>query len=55
VYKLREEIDDDFEEFYEDLLNQIDDDNDDKTYADKNFEDEVLEWMDYYENTLRFT
>ena len=55
VYKLKEEIDDDFEDFYDDLLDQIYNVNDDKTLADKNFENEVLEWMDYYENTLRFT
>ena len=55
VYKLREEIDEDFEDFYDDLLDKISDENDDKTYADKNFEDEVLEYMDYCENTLRFT
>ena len=55
VYKLKEEIDDDFEDFYDDLLDQIYNVNDDKTLADKNYENEVLEWMDYYENTLRFT
>ena len=55
VYKLKEEIDDDFEDFYDDLLDQIYNVNDDKTLTDKNFENEVLEWMDYYENTLRFT
>ena len=55
VYKLKEEIDDDFEDFYDDLLDQIYNVNDDKTLTDKNYENEVLEWMDYYENTLRFT
>jgi len=55
VYKLKEEIDDNFEDFYDDLLDQIYNVNDDKTLTDKNFENEVLEWMDYYENTLRFT
>jgi TRAP-type mannitol/chloroaromatic compound transport system substrate-binding protein len=54
VYKLREEIDDDFEDFYDDLLDQIYDVND-LTYSDDNFEDEVVEWMNYCENTLRFT
>ena len=54
VYKLREEIDEDFEDFYDDLLNQIYDVND-MTYTDDNFENEVLEYMDYVENTLRFT
>jgi TRAP-type mannitol/chloroaromatic compound transport system substrate-binding protein len=54
VYKLREEIDEDFEDFYDDLLNQIYDVND-TTYKDDIFENEVLEWMDYFENTLRFT
>ena len=54
VYKLREEIDDDFEDFYDDLLDQIYDVND-MTYLNDNFEDEVIEWMNYCENTLRFT
>lgn len=53
-YKLREELDEDFEDFYDDLLNRIYDVNN-MTYADDNFEKEVLEWMDYCENILRFT
>ena len=55
VYKLREELDDDFDDFYDDLLDQIYDVDKDMTYADKNFENEVLEYMDYVENILRFT
>jgi hypothetical protein len=55
VYKLREELDDDFDDFYDDLLNQIYDVDKDTTYANDNFENEVLEWMDYCENILRFT
>ena len=55
VYKLKEELDEDFDDFYEDLLDQIYDVDKDTTYADKNFENEVLEYMDYVENTLRFT
>lgn len=55
VYKLKEELDDDFDDFYNDLLDQIYNVNDDKTLADDNYEDEVLEWMDYYENILRDT
>lgn len=55
VYKLREELDDDFDDFYDDLLDQIYDVDKDTTYANDNFEKEVLEWMDYCENILRFT
>ena len=55
VYNLREELDEDFEDFYDDLLDHIYNFDDDKTLADKNYENEVLEWMDYFENTLRFT
>ena len=54
-YKLREEIDEDFEDFYDDLLNQIYDVDKDLANADDEYEKEVLEWMNYYENTLRFT
>ena len=55
VYNLREELDEDFDDFYDDLLDHIYNFDDDKTLADKNYENEVLEWMDYFENTLRFT
>ena len=55
VYKLKEELDYDFDDFYDDLLDQIYNVNDDKTLADKDYENEVLEWMDYFENILRFT
>ena len=54
-YKLREEIDEDFEDFYDDLLNQTYDVDKDLANADDEYEKEVLEWMNYYENTLRFT
>ena len=55
VYKLKEELDYDFDDFYVDLLDQIYNVNDDKTFANDNFENEVLEWMNYCENILRFT
>lgn len=55
VYNLREELDDDFDDFYDDLLNQIYDVDSDMTFANKKYEDEVLEWINYYENTLRFS
>ena len=54
-YKLREEIDEDFEDFYDDLLNQIYDVDKDLANADDDFENEILEWMNYYENILRDT
>ena len=54
-YKLREELDEDFDDFYFDLLDQIYDVDKDMTYANDIFENEVLEWMDYCENILRFT
>ena len=55
LYNLREELDDDFDDFYEDLLDHIYNFDDDMTLADKDYENEVLEWMNYVENTLRFT
>ena len=54
-YKLREELDDDFEDFYDDLLNQIYDIDNDLANADDDFEQVMQDQINYFDILFRDT